>query len=171
MTVHQFTRSLAESHEYAEAPWWEEVYRKAFSSYEGMVDVRSDGAGQRLGIDRHVALTNGRTITIDEKVRKKDYDDILLERWSDRGREKAGWMQKDLACDYIAYAFVPSQRCYLLPFQDLRRAWLRFGRQWIRTYRPVLAENEGWTTECVPVPISVLQEALRDVALIRWGRE
>lgn len=175
MTLHNFTRSLAQSHEFEDAPWWGEVYRAAFHNFAGMACVRhapGDDWGQKGGIDRVITLSSGRTLRVDEKVRTKDYDDILLERWSDRDQQKAGWVQKDLACDYIAYAFVPSRRCYLLPFHELRRAWLRFGREWIATYPPVMAHNEGagrrWTTESVAVPIEVLQEALKNVSLIRW---
>jgi hypothetical protein len=34
---------------------------------------------------------------------------------ADEGRRSAGRVQKPLACDFIAYAFAPSRRCYLLP--------------------------------------------------------
>jgi hypothetical protein len=36
--------------------------------------------------------------------------DFLLEYWSDYERRSPGWIEKDLACDFIAYAFVPSRR-------------------------------------------------------------
>lgn len=173
MTVHNFTRSLAKSHEFEDASWWEVVYRKAFHNFAGMTNTREDGWAQRGGIDRVVNLKSGKTLAVDEKVRTKDYPDILLERWSDRDRKIPGWVQSDLACDYIAYAFIPSQRCYLLPFHELRRAWLQFGRDWAGRYSPVLANNERdgrtWTTECVPVPIPVLKEALIDVSVISWA--
>ena len=51
----------------------------------------------------------------DEKVRAEDWPDILLEQWSDEDRRAPGWVQKPLACDYIAYSFAPSGVCYLLP--------------------------------------------------------
>lgn len=52
-----------------------------------MVSVRDDGWAQRGGIDRVITLACGRTIKIDEKVRKEDWPDILLERWSDEQRK------------------------------------------------------------------------------------
>jgi hypothetical protein len=38
-------------------------------------------------------------------VRAADWPDILLEQWSDEERRKPGWVQKPLACDFVAYAF------------------------------------------------------------------
>jgi len=175
MTVHNFTKSLAASHDFEDAGWWEVVYRNAFHNFAGMTNTREDGWAQRGGIDRVVSLGSGKTLTIDEKVRTKDYPDILLERWSDRDRKAPGWVQQDLACDYIAYAFIPSQRCYLLPFQELRRAWIQHGREWANQYPAVLARNERsgrkWVTECVPIPIPVLKEALIAVSEISWAPE
>lgn len=176
MTIHAFGRSLALSQEHESAPWWEPVYRQAFPGFACMVSVREDGWAQRGGIDRVITLKSGRTVTVDEKVRAKSYGDILLERWSSRERKTPGWAQKDLACDYIAYAFVPDRRCYLLPALTLRAAWLKNGRRWIEDaqaetngFRTVLAKNEGYTTESVAVPITALLEAMQDAQTVEWA--
>src|SRR5690606_6534418 len=122
MVVHSFRESLERSNGYVDAPWWGEVYARAFPGFTSMMSVREDGWAQRGGIDRVITLKSGKTLTVDEKVREKSWGDILLERWSDERRGTPGWIQKDLACDYIAYAFAPDRRCYLLPFMQLRRA-------------------------------------------------
>ncbi len=170
MTIptHDFKECLARSHSYAGAPWWEQVYRKAFCGFASMQDIPADGWAQRGGIDRVVILKSGKTLTIDEKVREKDWPDILLERWSDRDKEKPGWVQKPLACDYIAYAMAPSRKCFLLPFQQLQMAWVRHGKAWIQKYKPVVALNRTYTTESIPVPIPVLYDALVGVMCIQW---
>jgi hypothetical protein len=80
-------------------------------------------------------------------------------------------MQKELSCDFIAYAFVQSETCYLLPFQTLRRAWLQHGEDWVRKYRRVEAQNVGYTTVSVAVPIPVLLDAIRDAMVISWALE
>jgi hypothetical protein len=170
VVVHNFAESLARSHSYADAEWWHDVYRTAFPSMRASVSVRDDGWAQRGGIDRVLTLSSGRTITIDEKVREKDWPDILLERWSDEARKTPGWVQKPLACDFIAYAFVPSQTCYLLPTLTLQRAWFCFGREWVESYPEVRAQNNGFVTVSVPVPIAVLFNALSDAMRIEWGR-
>ena len=173
---HDFNTSLALSHEHEDAPWWPEIYARAFPGYLSAVSVRQDGWAQRGGIDRVVTLKSGKTVTIDEKVRTKDWGDIALERWSDRERKVPGWMQKDLACDFIAYAFVPSQRCYLFPFPTLRRAWILEGKRWAEMaenetggFKVILADNGSYTTENIAVPTEVLLAAIRQAMVISWA--
>lgn len=165
---HNFADSLALSHRHADAHWWRLVYQEAFTDLESMPSVRNDGWAQRGGIDRVLTLGCGKTLTVDEKVRSEDYDDILLEYWSDEARKVPGWVAKPLACDFIAYAFIPSQRCYLLPFQTLRRAWRDNRKTWVRDHRETRAQNSGYTTVGVAVPIPVLMNALKDAILVRW---
>lgn len=168
MTVHDFHKSLAESHAYADAPWWEDVYRSAFPRVRSMVCVRDDGWAQRGGIDRIITLGCGRIIPVDEKVRKEDWPDILLERWSDEARQLPGWVQKPLACEFIAYALVPSQRCYLLPTLTLQAAWRQHGRGWCEQYKPIRARNNGYVTLSVAVPTDTLLSAVSDAMCITW---
>lgn len=169
MTVHNFRESLRRSHEYEDAPWWEEVYQKAFPTLAAMPSMRSDGWAQRGGIDRILVLADGTTLTIDEKVREKDYPDFCLEYWSDRKRRKPGWIAKDLTCDYIAYAFVPSRTCYLLPFQLLRAAWRDQHEAWVRAYDKIEAINEGYVTVSVAVPIGEVMSALVSAMTVQWS--
>lgn len=173
--VHNFHESLALSHKYADADWWPVIYRKAFPAFSSMTCVRNDGWAQRGGIDRVVQLSSGKTITVDEKVREEDWPDILLERWSDKDRRKPGWIQKDLACDFIAYAFIPSRRCYLFPFLTLRKAWTLEGRRWcemaeekIGGFRIVHAQNTGYVTESIAVPTEIVLSTLRQAMEVSW---
>ncbi len=171
MIEHEFHKSLLVSNAQADAPWWLEVYRNAFPDLEAAVCVRSDGWAQRGGIDRVLTLASGKTLTVDEKVRAKDYPDIILEYWSDRDRRIPGWVAKDLACDFIAYAFIPSETCYLLPFQTLRQSWRTNHREWVSTHTRVEAKNRGYVTVSVAVPKAVLLQALTDAMVVSWGRQ
>lgn len=166
--VHSFADSLAKSNTYADAPWWAEVYRKAFPGFDVMQCMRSDGWAQRAGIDRRIHLNSGKTIEVDEKVRERDWPDFLLERWSDEGRRTPGWIQKDLRCDFIAYAFVPSRVCHLLPFPLLRRAWTKHGRAWAQRHETVRARNNGYVTASVAVPIGEVYAALSGAMAVTW---
>jgi len=174
--LHNFAESLAKSHEQADAPWWSEVYATAFPGFSTMVSVRTDGWAQRGGIDRVITLTSGRTITVDEKVRDKQWPDILWEFWSDKDRKVKGWCAKDLACDYIAYAFIPTKTCYLLPTLQMRKAWQLFGKEWVKRasvgedgYRIVDADNGSYITRSVAVPIAVTLKAIQQAAIIKWS--
>jgi len=171
--THNFEESLARSQAYEDAPWWAAVYQKAFGVQNVLaaVSVRQDGWAQRAGIDRIITLKCGRVIRVDEKVRKKDWPDILLERWSDESRQSPGWVQKPLACEFIAYAFVPSATCYLLPTLSLQRVWRHHGRRWVEDYREVRADNGSYVTVSVPVPTDVLMSAIADAMRINWHPE
>ena len=177
MKTHSFKESLAFSERQSDAPWWELVYREAFPTFEAMAIVRRNGWAQESGIDRVITLASGKTITVDEKVRDKDWPDILLEYLSNVERKRPGWVVKDLACDFLAYAFVPTSTCYLLPFPTLRTAWRKNGQRWVdnaraaqRGYRIVDAWNEpGYTTRSVAVPIPEVMQALSNAMIIHWA--
>lgn len=167
MKVSSFKEDLAFSHAQADQPWWAAVYGQAFCGFKQMVDMREDCLLQRSGIDRYVHLKGGKILSIDEKVRRKDWDDILLERWSDMHSRTPGWIQKRLQCDYIAYAFAPSGRCYLLPVPQLQRVWLRHGMRWIKERQHIHALNHGYTTESIAIPIPELLDEIRDALFVQ----
>ena len=164
--THDFASSLAMSERHSSASWWLDAYHRAFPRLASVVSVRQDGWAQRGGIDRLLTLSCGRTYTVDEKVRSEDCPDILLEQWSDERRRVPGWVQKPLACDFIAYAFAPSQRCYLLPVAQRQRAWRLQGRRWIERYGTRRANNGSYVSVGVPVPRDVLLQALVDAMCI-----
>lgn len=150
--IHDFAESLAASHAASDLPIWEQIYRRAFPTFCAMVDHRDDGEHQRAGIDRSVILANSKQLLIDEKVRNKDYGDILLEYVSNDRFNSPGWVCKPLRADYIAYAIVPAGRCYLLPVIQLQIAWARHGDLWKHEFLNVPAHNNGYTTHSVAVP-------------------
>ena len=164
---HVFADSLALSQSYSEADWWLNLYRKAFPSLVSAVSVRNDGWAQRGGIDRVLTLACGRVFTVDEKIRTADWPDILLEQWSDEARRVPGWIQKPLACDFIAYAFAPSHRCYLLPVVPLQRAWRQKGKFWLDRYGQRHAHNPGSVSANDRGPIDILMQAISDAMLLR----
>ena len=160
--VHRFSESLALSNAYADAEWWIPIYRQAFPKLMTAVSIREDGWAQRGGIDRVLTLQCGRTYTVDEKVRTENWPDILLEHGSDEERRIPGWIQKPLACDFIAYAYAPTETCYLLPVAPLQRSWRQRGREWIVAYGTRRARNPGYVSVGVPVPRDVLMQAIVD---------
>jgi hypothetical protein len=171
-TVHDFDKSLAKARINDEDTIWETVYKRAFPSFLTSAKIDVDGWAQHGGIDRIVILQDGTTLYVDQKMRDGDWNDFALEYWSDLERKAPGWVEKDLACDYIAYAFKPSKRCYLLPFQQLRSAWKEHKQEWLHTFPTFEVQNERnghrWVTVCVGVPIGVVMEAIKRALIVTW---
>ena len=131
----------------------------------------SYGPEMRGGIDRMLVLSSGKTLSVDEKVRERDWPDVLLEYWSDTGARTPGWVAKDLACDLIAYAFVPSQTCLLLPFQQLRRAWQTHRKEWVSEFPTIRADNGRYITTSVAVPRDELMKRIGEAMFVSWAPE
>lgn len=168
---HSFAESLAKSHAAEDLAIWGEVYKKAFPTMQEMINHRQDGDHQRQGIDRSIILRNSKQITVDEKVRFKAYDDILLEVWSDKKRRVPGWVAKDLLCDYIAYAVAPLGICYLLPVPQLRVAWQKNGERWWRENFKPEADNGRWVTQSVVVPAKELMKEINAALMVEFSAE
>jgi hypothetical protein len=187
MTIHDFGQQLAYSHSRADAPYWPEIYRQAFPDMATCLDLRHDGWHQRAGRDRAIVLTSGRMIYVDEKVRSENYDDILIEVWSQYplagdkpyphlAGAVAGWGTKPLDCDFLAYAFERSQVCYLLPFLGIRAAWQKHGAMWRGKaqhqeggFRWVRALNRTYATISIAVPTKFLQDCVNDALTVCWA--
>lgn len=160
-TVHDFATSLDYGCDPEDDAFWAKAYKAFFPDYAGMSPTLKDAETQRRGTDRVVILHNGRAIRIDEKKRKKRYSDFCLEYLSNDRTGAPGWMEKPLPIDFLAYAFMDSQEVYMLPWDALRRVWLRNRNVWKEQYRPhVEALNKGYKTISVPVPIAEVYRAI-----------
>lgn len=170
--AHDFDASLAESQETASAPWWGEIYRRAFPSFKSMTIAGRDM--QRDHVDRIIKLENGHSFNVEEKVRPRDWPDFALEIWSKEEERKRGWMCEDGHADYLAYVFMPHRRCWLLPWPQLRLAWASNSERWIREHGKRSVPNKPrsgapYTTVICPVPIPVVIQAIKDAFAIGWG--
>ena len=74
---------------------------------------------------------------------------------------------KPLACDFIAYAFAPSRRCYLLPVAPLQRAWRLNGEERSIAFGYRRARNPGYMTACVAVPIPLLMREIMRAMVVQ----
>ncbi len=164
--IHSFANQLEYSARLSDEAAWVTFYQRLWPEMVAAVRVDAPGQAQRDGIDRIVHLANGRQFRIDEKKRTKAYSDVLLEEWSvwyadgDR-RNKIGWaLDNSKRCDFIAYAIVPSHKCYLLPFELLRQAFMAHRGQWVRQFRLAPARNDGYVTLNIALPPAELKAAL-----------
>jgi hypothetical protein len=171
--AHDFRECLDYSYQCSDEPFWEQVYRQAFHNFKGQIPVYGRCESQWRGVDRLVYLSNDTVLRVDEKKRKKVREDILLEYLSNDQKRTPGWIELDLAIDYLAVAFMPIQKVYLLPWVLLRRAWLKHGEEWIQWgderqngFETVSAENPGYRTWSVAVPIKRLYAAIHRSSVI-----
>jgi hypothetical protein len=166
-SMNEFYTDLAYSNLASEELFWEQVYRKFFSGFQKMQLTADDMKMQKVGIDRIVYLTSGQRVKIDEKKRRKAYNDFLLEYISVDTTNAPGWIEKELAIDFLAYAFMPTKTVYMLEWHSLRRAWKSNGRIWYDTYGSRCAENKNYNTYSVPVPIDVVLSAISNYSIVR----
>jgi hypothetical protein len=171
-TLHDFKKSLAKSHEASDLPLWDELYKQFFPGFQGSTDLRHDGLHQRQGIDRLVHFHNGvclKTVKIDEKARsfvknnwysKPFTFDIAIEFYSDFDRKIPGWINKPLDADYIAYAVLPIGQAVLLPVVQLQKAWASHSTEWLSKFFIAKAQNKGYSTHSVCVPLNVVFSAI-----------
>jgi len=133
-------------------------YTKAFPLAES-VEFCEDLRLQKKGIDKIIHFSSGKTVTVDEKKRRKDYGDILLELWSDKERKTPGWLFYS-ECDYIVYAIIPAKTAYLLPVMLLQMAWRNNKADWRKAYKRKYADNGFYQTENIAIPSNVLLDAI-----------
>ena len=148
------------------------------------VRIDKNSQFQKWGIDREIYLSNGKRFSIDEKKRKLDYGDLLLEEWSvcdydwDNKRvihgKKRGWaVDPDKRCDFVAYAVQSSGRCYLLPFELTRQTCIHNFPKWRQntSWYPKAAKNDGYTTVNVAVPFQEFRVRLWEQMHRKFGTE
>jgi hypothetical protein len=166
--LNDFRKDLEFSHNAEDLELWRTIYDKAFPGNHGYTNMRDNGQTQYLGIDRTVILSSGKAIYIDEKVRRKDYGDILIEYISNDIKKTKGWGEKPLFCDYIAYAILPKNICYLLPVPQLQKAWSENKPGWLSQYGTRSADNKYYKTLNCPVPINDLFKAIGQTLRIKF---
>lgn len=165
--IHDFNKQLQFSEAASDEPFWDAIYRKAFPGLVNHMLCSGDVRSQRLGIDRSILLSSGKTLYIDEKKRREDWPDILLEYISVDTTGAPGWIEKELQIDYLAYAFMQSKRVYLYDWLMLRRAWLHYRDDWKREHKVISAQNNGYKTLSLAVPIAVVNSAVSAARIIQ----
>lgn len=155
-----FNVDLAYSLESGESDIFDKFYFRIFPHLERIENV-SDLALQKQGVDKKLILTCGKVILIDEKKRRKDYGDILLEEYSNRDQKVQGWLNRNKITDYIVYACMDTKRIYLLPFLILQRVWITEHENFITKYGRKEAHNPNYVTTFVAVPVKDLFELIR----------
>jgi len=154
MKLNNFKSDLEYSLNERENKMFDNFYYRVFPGLV-KIDFIEDMEMQKEGIDKILVFESGYEITVDEKKRRKDYGDILLEIWSVWEQRKRGWLYT-CKCDYIVYAVMPTRKIYLLPVLLLKKAWLENCNVWQELYQEVSAINPGYITKSIAIPTNVL---------------
>lgn len=169
VVTRNFGEDLAFSDKMSDEPAWAQYYVRLFPDLVGTMKVRVDSPLQRHGVDRLLVFASGLQLTVDEKIRRKYYGDILLELWSNLERRTPGWtIDPTKVCDYIAYAIPNKGICFFLPYPILREAFRLHWKAWSEAYaqgrgkgKPFLdSPNPRYKTRNVAVTWPVLKAAL-----------
>jgi len=137
--------------------WLEAIYRQAFPHFTSII-VNRDVETQKKGVDCYIVLRDGHKVKVEEKERKKDYGDLLLEDFSNYERRTIGWTRDDRKItDYLAYIIVPSRFAYIFYYPALRRIFIDNLDLWRERYPYKFGKTfEGdallYTTANIPVP-------------------
>lgn len=121
----------------------------------------------RTGTDYWAHRAHGlRPLSIDLKARSVDpidaygTDDVALETWSSVD-DRPGWTRDPKkTTDYILWLWTPTRRFFLVPFPALCKVFERYWEEWAAAYPVWDQRNDGWMSQCVMVPRSVLIDAL-----------
>lgn len=127
----------------------------------------SEWVQQNAHIDAILALKDGRSITVEEKIIRRPWPSFALETWSSVERERPGWIYTSKA-DWLLYAFIQpyGMDAYLMEFDKLQ-GWFNRVQAAIH-YHPHDTENkmkygDRFTSRCILVPIDELSRAIRVV--------
>lgn len=168
MVVHNFYEDVAKADDPIYAPMWEYAYRQRFRNFSSRTPAPGKSIGQARGVDVLVYCHHDQVFRLDEKIREEDYNDLLLEYESDNVRHTPGWIEKDLAIDYLSYAILPARTVRLFPFPLLQRAWQVNRDKWFESDRChiIEAQNPSYTTLSLAVPFGFVYAALSQVSII-----
>ena len=132
-------------------------YYKHFSDLKN-IESKDDLKTQFKGIDKELQFNDGHIIKIEEKKRRKDWGDILLEIWSNEATQRKGWLYTSQS-DYIVYIIEPSKKVFLLKTLALRQ-WAIQNQDYIDSLPHKNAINDGYITVNVAIPTEELLTAL-----------
>jgi hypothetical protein len=130
----------------------------------------------RQGTDWWVEYLCGKHISVDAKIREKDYallpepqDDLALEIWSVKEQGIVGWtLEAARQTDYVLWYWKDSERWCWLPFPVLCAAFKANCKAWAEQYGTSMQLTErgsgkGYHSECVFVPRLVVFAAMERI--------
>lgn len=159
--IANFQHDLAYSVNDADEPYFDAFYRFYFPYLVRHEILKNNCREQRDGVDRRLHFPSGHSVIVQEKRRRADYGDVLLEYESNDNAHTKGWIEKFQTIDYWVYAIMPTKRFFIYPWCALVRVWEKWGPIWKRQYKTFKSDNGSYNTLFICVPFSVLHWELR----------
>ena len=129
--------------------------------------IKAHTLNDKRGVDYWVELVSGKMISIDCKIRDKDFgqDDLALETWSVKEQQKIGWTRDESKmADYIVWFWKDSRRYAIVPFLLLCRIFQERWQEWLHSYKnatqATITAHGKYHSECVFVPRRVVWGAM-----------
>src|SRR3990172_4723329 len=139
--------------------------------------VKTNTDDDLTGIDYYAYLRGGREIAIDAKRRdkgaskywKNGHPELALEIWSaiptEYNKGKTGWtLDESKQTELVLFTFEDIKICYLISFQLLRIAFIKYYPIWKNKYFLPKPQNSGkWKSQCIFIPITEIFNAIQDI--------
>jgi hypothetical protein len=160
---HEFQRDLEWSTRSAAEMLWERVWTQHFGIRLRHMLAVGDLELQRAGVDRILVLRDS-AILVDEKERRSDFDDVLLEVYSRHyanGHRVDGWAIDDSKVTHlIAYAVPRRGLCWVFEAPVLRQVTRKNMDTWHEQFGGwKVAQNRHYSTLSLAVPTDILLAA------------
>jgi hypothetical protein len=159
-TVRNFSNDLRMSESPEVQEFWLRHYRRQWPDMVNVLRNSADNVAQRRGVDAVVFDGIDKEWRVDEKGDYHEPNNFFIEYSSADTTRAPGWINKSLACDFIAYGFIKHDICFFLPWVPLRLAWMQSGAAWMERYKKPPIENHGYNTHGLAVPINVVLNAV-----------
>lgn len=133
------------------------------------IQVITDLETQKKGIDKILYYGRNQSITIDEKKRRTNYDDLLVETMKNVESNKKGWLYYTQA-DYIVYWIEPLKKFYIIKFDKLQK--IIFDNDWVNTKpKKTTYVNRIYTTDNISLDWVEVEPAIQNIISYRIDKE
>lgn len=129
--------------------WWPEATRTPVT----------DRQTQLSGIDAFLYAGKAK-VAVEEKVRARDYGDVLLELVSNDRTRTPGWSVKGAASRLLLYAFADTRRAWVFPMTAVQVVTNLNASRWRGRYGEKIAKNPGYNSVNVAVPFEVFMHVI-----------
>lgn len=149
------------------------------------IDPVKDKKLQFAGVDKILVTQNGKILKVEEKVRKKDWGDILVELIADHRYASydpindkfdyselrgIGWGMKDYSTDLLLYYFEETDSGHLLSWKKFQAVFKAMLNEWYvyamknqYGFSLKIAKNKNYNTVNIAIPKDVLLNAYQGV--------